>query len=203
MRKRKYTCLDLRDNSIDIEAIGKIAKDSAKYHIYGLRFWFSTYSIHKERLPRRAGLNKSSVEVIFSKNILEAGVRRTTLEGKVRFFSGGCYYLVRMKLTAEASYDFEPYDIKIQDYLYSYFAHVIENDFRIQKYKSFTLPSNLSNYTAGAEWDNQEIVAYHWMDYWNNYPTTLPLPLTLEKVERESSNSSLYKLITKIRNTSN
>lgn len=199
MIKRKFTCLDLRDNSIDIDAIGAIAKDCGQYHIYGLKFWTDHYSLQKEKLPRRVGLNKSSVEVLYSKTKREDEVTRITLDAKVRFFVKGYYYVVRMRLTAEASYAFEPYDIKIQNYLYTYFAHVLENDPRIQKYKTFSLPENMSNYTPGAEWANYEIQQYHWMDFWNNYPTRLPTPLTLRKIVREDPVSNIFKLINKIK----
>lgn len=199
MITRRYTCQDLRDNSIDIDAIGTIAKDCGKYHIYGLKFWMERYTLHKERLPRRVGLNKSSVEVLFSKVQKEDGTTKTTLDGKIRFFSRGYYYTVRMLLSAEAVYEFRPYDIKIQSYLYTYFAHVIENDVRIQKYRIFSLPDDLSNYTPGAEWVNQEIQQYHWMDYWNSYPTKLQTPLTLRKVERENPVSGIFRLINSIK----
>ena len=195
--KRRIIWQDLRDNTIDVEAIGQIALDVSKYHIFGLKIQIEKYNITSERLPRGIGIGRSTVEISFSRSRKEL-LTKTTLDGVVRFFYKGVYHTVRMKLSAEAEYSFLPYDLKIQDYLYTYFTDVLEHDGRFQKYGNFWLPETLSNYYPGSEWDNQEVKEYHWIDFENRFPMEIDRSLTLKRVARENPFSSLFRMTTSI-----
>lgn len=196
--KRKLIWQDLRDNTIDVEAIGQIALDVSKYHIFGLKFQIEKYNITSERLPRGIGIGRSTVEIRFSRSRKELSTK-TTLDGVIRFFYKGIYNTVRMRLSAEAEYSFIPYDLKMQDYLYTYFSHVLEHDVRLQKYGNFWLPETLSNYYPGSEWDNQEVKEYHWIDFENRFPMEIDRPLTLQRVNREDPISNILKRVTSIK----
>lgn len=196
--KRRIIWQDLRDNTIDVEAIGEIASDVSKYHIFGLKFRIEKYNIASERLPRGIGIGRSTVEIQFSRSKKEERIK-TTLDGSVRFFYKGIYNTVRMRLSAEAEYTFLPYDLKMQDYLYTYFAHVLEHDYRLQKFGNFWLPETLSNYYPGSEWDNQEVKDYHWIDFENRFPMELDRPLSLKKVERKDNVSALLRRVSQIK----
>ena len=121
------------------------------------------------------------------------------MDGSVHFFYKGIYNTVRMRLSAEAEYTFLPYDLKMQDYLYTYFAHVLEHDYRLQKFGNFWLPETLSNYYPGSEWDNQEVKDYHWIDFENRFPMELDRPLSLKKVERKDNVSALLRRVSQIK----
>ena len=196
--KRRIIWQDLRDNTIDVEAIGEIASDVSKYHIFGLKFRIEKYNIASERLPRGIGIGRSTVEIQFSRSKKEERIK-TTLDGSVHFFYKGIYNTVRMRLSAEAEYTFLPYDLKMQDYLYTYFAHVLEHDYRLQKFGNFWLPETLSNYYPGSEWDNQEVKHYHWIDFENRFPMELDRPLSLKKVERKDNVSALLRRVSQIK----
>ena len=196
--KRRIIWQDLRDNTIDVEAIGEIASDVSKYHIFGLKFRIEKYNIASERLPRGIGIGRSTVEIQFSRSKKEERIK-TTLDGSVHFFYKGIYNTVRMRLSAEAEYTFLPYDLKMQDYLYTYFAHVLEHDYRLQKFGNFWLPDTLSNYYPGSEWDNQEVKDYHWIDFENRFPMELDRPLSLKKVERKDNVSALLRRVSQIK----
>ena len=196
--KRRIIWQDLRDNTIDVEAIGEIASDVSKYHIFGLKFRIEKYNIASERLPRGIGIGRSTVEIQFSRSKKEERIK-TTLDGSVHFFYKGIYNTVRMRLSAEAEYTFLPYDLKMQDYLYTYFAHVLEHDYRLQKFGNFWLPETLSNYYPGSEWDNQEVKDYHWIDFENRFPMELDRPLSLKKVERKDNVSALLRRVSQIK----
>ena len=99
--KRRIIWQDLRDNTIDVEAIGEIASDVSKYHIFGLKFRIEKYNIASERLPRGIGIGRSTVEIQFSRSKKEERIK-TTLDGSVHFFYKGIYNTVRMRLSAEA-----------------------------------------------------------------------------------------------------
>ena len=196
--KRRIIWQDLRDNTIDVEAIGEIASDVSKYHIFGLKFRIEKYNIASERLPRGIGIGRSTVEIQFSRSKKEERIK-TTLDGSIHFFYKGIYNTVRMRLSAEAEYTFLPYDLKMQDHLYTYFAHVLEHDYRLQKFGNFWLPETLSNYYPGSEWDNQEVKDYHWIDFENRFPMELDRPLSLKKVERKDNVSALLRRVSQIK----
>lgn len=198
MRERHLTCLDLRDNTIDVEAIGQIASDVAKYHIFGLRFRINQYSIISELLPRGTGIKRYDVEIKFSRREIEE-VIQTEMDGIIHFFSHGIHYIVHMRLSADAIYDFKPYDLKIQSYLYTYFAHVIEHDKRVQSCKRFRLPESLSNYYPGSEWENPEVKNYFWVDFETRKPMDVTEPLTLSRVDEENELSAIFKNIIQIK----
>lgn len=196
--RRKLTWQDLRDNTIDVEAIRRIAMDASNHHIFGLKLQIEKYNITSERLPRKVGIGRSTIEIRFSRN-RKVTSTRTTLDGAIRFFYKGIYHTVRMRLSAEAEYCFIPYDLKIQDYLYTYFAHVLEHDSRLQRYGDFYLPETLSNYYPGSEWDNQEVREYHWIDFENRFPMEIYRPLTLQMIKREDPISKILKRATSIK----
>ena len=89
--KRKLIWQDLRDNTIDVEAIGQIALDVSRYHIFGLKFQIEKYNITSERLPRGIGIGRSTVEIRFSRSRKEL-LTKTTLDGVIRFFYKGIYH---------------------------------------------------------------------------------------------------------------
>lgn len=192
MKKRHLICQDLRDNIIDVEAIGRIAADAGKYHIYGLRFKILRYVMIVEELPRRVGLKHYDVEITFSKR--EEGNRQiTTMDGTIYFFVEGINYRIRMRLQADAVYEFTPYDLKIQNYLYSYFTHMVEHDKRIQSITRVKLPDAISNYYPGIEWENQYVKDYYWRDFETRTPMNVTEAATLHKVERQSEVSRLFE----------
>ena len=199
MITRKFTCQDLRDNTIDVDAIGEIAKDCGKYQILGLKIKMNRYTLNQERLPRKVGINRSTVEVLFSKT-MKNEVSSISMDAKVRFFSHGSYYTICMKLTAEADYaNYKPYEAKVQSYLYSYFAHVIEHDIRLRKFGQFYLPEALSNYTPGMQWMNQELQDYHWIDIQNKGIIEVPESFALQKMIREDPLAKIFREIGNIR----
>lgn len=196
--KRKLVWQDLRDNTIDIEAIGQIASDASRYHIFGLKFKIEKYNMTIEHLPRCIGIGRSTIEIGFSRNRKDLETK-TTLDGVIRFFYRGNYITVRMRLSAEAEYSFISYDLKIQDYLYTYFSHVLEHDIRLQRYGNFYLPESLSNYYPGSEWDNQEVKEYHWIDLENQIPVDIRSHMTLKKIKRKDNLSAILREITSIK----
>ena len=161
---RIFQCLDLRDNTIDVQAIGQIAMDVSNLHIHNLKFNIGKYYMVIEPIGLRKMPTKSNVEITFSRKHESESRHTTTMHAKVRFFANRKYYVVHMELSAIADYEYMPYENKIQDYLYTYFAHIIENDTRVQTHNLFALPDNLSVYYPGSEWDLFERRTYHWID---------------------------------------
>lgn len=160
--KRKIICQDLRDNSIDVSTIGEIAKDVCRYPIYNFRLGIRKFYMTAEHAKRRP--QKNTVELMFSKPENSDNNGTTiTLFGKVRFSTNSLSYTVNATIDGYAEYNYRPYDQKIQEYLYTYFVEMVENERSIYQLFPLRLPTTLMNYSH----DNHEVIinqTYQWID---------------------------------------
>lgn len=170
---KRLKCLDLRDNSIDVSSIGLIAEDVGKYHIYNLKFGIQDFYLLIEK--HRKHVTRSTVEVTFSMTDIGENGHKIDMDGLIYFFHNGALYSIHAKLTSYAEYDYKPYDTKIQDYLYTYFVSLIENNNDICWFVNFKMPDSLASYYPTEEWDILTQKTYHWIDI-ENYMRVERLP---------------------------
>lgn len=144
-RKRIY---DLRNNSVDFQTIDRIIRDMQQYHIYDPELSVTEYTLTVDKRRRLA--RKDDINIYFEKDVF-GREHILYMHAQIRFVSHRVYHEISVCMKMSAFYDYEEYDSKLQDYMYSYMSHMVESDPKIQRRKSFFLPEQLHNMNRNGE----------------------------------------------------
>lgn len=155
-------CLNLQNNSIELVPLKRIIEDVSNLHIENLRLSVDEFYLTMERKRRKQ--SKNTIEVLYAKEV-DKSEHIVSLYGSVCFHSRGQLYKVKIKLTAKAFYNYEPYTSRLQDYLYTYMSYLINTEPKIQYLCSFTCPEHLNSFQQSCpDWRKTEIQNFCWID---------------------------------------
>ena len=146
---------DLSKFSIPIADIARIGSEISELHIRNFRMSVRKFGIRHRFfvIPRREyGELELEFDHSHEENCHTITMRANIYLGKDR---------IEAVIQGIAEYEYAGYDINIQDYLYTFLGNIIDANQCLKKYGPLSLPSRLSNYYPGCEWNPYVKTGYH------------------------------------------